>query len=134
MIVYSKAFWQLPLALHFGRGSPLTRNLLLPALSCVETVLLYLYTCKHVVEPLGSAEGEDGEDGLNVAQCAVKWVRAAPTRGAFSSRANRQLGSAIRGGTGRGGARGGAHGAGARGMGRWHQAACSSTVLTHSLA
>lgn len=88
MIVYSKAFWQLPLALHFGRGSPLTRNLLLPVLSCVETVLLYLFTCQHVVEPLGSAEGEDGEDGLNVAQCAVKWVReanhAASTPGAHS--------------------------------------------------
>lgn len=77
MIVYSKAFWQLPLALHFGRGSPLTRNLLLPVLSCCVTVLLYLFTCKHVVAPLGTAEGEDGEEGLNTAQCTVKWVRDA---------------------------------------------------------
>ncbi len=73
MIVYSKAFWQLPLTLHLGRGSPLTRNLLLPLLSTLETILLFIFTCKHVVELASAAEGGDGEDGLNTEHCAVKW-------------------------------------------------------------
>jgi hypothetical protein len=74
MIIYSKALWQLPLALRLGRGTGLTRNLLLPALSTAETVLLFLFTCRHVTEPFDAASGDDGGDALvETSTCSVKW-------------------------------------------------------------
>jgi hypothetical protein len=71
MIVYSKALWGVPLSLHFGRGSPLTRNLLLPLLSILETALLYIFTCRHVVAPLTPAEGDDGGEGESDSHCSA---------------------------------------------------------------
>ena len=75
MLLYSKSFFGLPLAFSFNRGSPLTRNLLLPALSVALTAVLWTYTCRHVPELLSAAAGEDGADGeeYEYGKCVVKW-------------------------------------------------------------
>ena len=73
MIIYSRG-WQSLLTLRIGRGSPLTRNLLVPTLSVVMTALLFQYTCKHVVEPFAVAEsGEDVGDEPIAGTCSSKW-------------------------------------------------------------
>jgi hypothetical protein len=84
MIIYSKSFGGLPLALRFGRGSPLTRNLLWPLLSVALTVLLYTYTCKKVPEPLSALDGDDGGDGEVPGHCVVKCVLASGLCGVVS--------------------------------------------------
>ena len=74
MLLYSKSFCGLPLAFSFNRGSPLTRNLLLPALSVALTAILWHFTCRHVPEILSAAAGDDGDDGeeYEYGQCVVK--------------------------------------------------------------
>ena len=73
MIIYSRG-WQSLLTLRFGRGSPLTRNLLVPTLSVVMTALLFQYTCKHVIEPFAVAEsGDDVGDEPVAGTCSAKW-------------------------------------------------------------
>jgi hypothetical protein len=74
MLLYSKSFCGLPLAFSFNRGSPLTRNLLLPALSVALTAILWLFTCRHVPEILSAAAGNDAADGkeYEYGHCVVK--------------------------------------------------------------
>ena len=85
MLLYSKSFCGLPLAFSFNRGSPLTRNLLLPALSVALTAILWRFTCRHVPEILSAAAGDDGDDGeeYEYGQCVVK-ARPRAHRGAAS--------------------------------------------------
>ena len=74
MIIYARGGWQSLLTLRFGRGSPLTRNLLVPTLSVVMTALLFQYTCKHFIEPFAVAEsGEDVGDEPVAGTCSAKW-------------------------------------------------------------
>ena len=72
MIIYDRG-WAALLTLRFGRGSPLTRNLLVPTLSVVMTALLYRFTCKHVIEPISAVEGDDVGDEVIAGVCSAKW-------------------------------------------------------------
>jgi hypothetical protein len=87
MIIYDRG-WASLLTLRFGRGSPLTRNLLVPALSVLMTAMLFQYTCKHVIEPFGAVDGVDEEIPF-AGVCTTKWsLHPGPVRcasGAASS-------------------------------------------------
>ena len=50
MLVYSKAHWSLPLLFRgfLSAGSPVTRSLLIPALSVLQTLFIFQFTCAGV--------------------------------------------------------------------------------------